>query len=81
MDETKSINDENRSARFWDRRAATYDKTEAENEQLHTTIVERSREYLGTDQVVLDLGCGTGHSPIGSPLTWRRCTVYTSRLR
>ena len=34
--------------------------SEVENEQLHTTIVERSREYLDTDQVVLDLGCGTG---------------------
>jgi len=60
IDETKSSNNETRSARFWDRRAATYAKTEVENEQLHTTIVERSREYLDTDQVVLDLGCGTG---------------------
>lgn len=51
---------ENRSARRWNRRAATYPRTEAENQQLHTTIAERSRRYLTADNVVLDFGCGTG---------------------
>jgi 2-polyprenyl-3-methyl-5-hydroxy-6-metoxy-1,4-benzoquinol methylase len=51
---------ESRSARLWDRRAATYGKTEAENEQLHRAIVERSLKYLGSDDVALDFGCGTG---------------------
>jgi len=54
------IGTESRSARFWDKRAATYDKTEAENQQLHRAIVERSLEYLGSDDVALDFGCGTG---------------------
>jgi len=60
MDNTMNINSENRSAKFWNRRAATCDKTEAENEQLHATIVEKSREYLDSDHVALDVGCGTG---------------------
>ncbi|MCH7670420.1 MAG: class I SAM-dependent methyltransferase [Acidobacteria bacterium] len=51
---------ERRSASFWDRRAATYGKTEAENSQLHTAMVERSLMYLGSDDVALDFGCGTG---------------------
>jgi len=54
------IGSETRSARFWDGRAATYGKTEAENKKLHRAIVERSVKYLGNDDVALDFGCGTG---------------------
>jgi len=54
------IGNESRSATFWDKRAATYDKTEAENQELHKTIVERSLEYVGSQDVTLDFGCGTG---------------------
>jgi 2-polyprenyl-3-methyl-5-hydroxy-6-metoxy-1,4-benzoquinol methylase len=54
------IGNEAGSARFWDKRAATYDKTEADNEQLHRAIVDRSLGFLGSDDVALDFGCGTG---------------------
>ncbi|MCL1593692.1 MAG: class I SAM-dependent methyltransferase [Actinomycetia bacterium] len=54
------IGTEARSARFWDRRAATYNKTEVDNQQLQRTILERSLEYLGSDDITLDYGCGTG---------------------
>ncbi|MGD2100961.1 MAG: class I SAM-dependent methyltransferase [Acidimicrobiia bacterium] len=51
---------EERSARRWDRRASTYDTTEAGNEVLYGMIVERSRRYLDGGDIVLDFGCGAG---------------------
>lgn len=51
---------EKRSARRWDRRAATYGTTEADNEHLYDAIVEHTRRYLDHDDAVLDFGCGTG---------------------
>lgn len=54
------IGSEERSAKFWDGRAATYEKTEAGNQQLHGAIVERSLKYLRSDDIALDFACGTG---------------------
>ena len=50
----------NRSEKFWDRAASTYDQEEKGNQQTLLKILEKTKKYLNMDSVVLDLGCGTG---------------------
>ncbi len=49
-----------KSERFWDRAAATYDREERKDEPTSVRIIERTGKYLKTDDIVLDYGCGTG---------------------
>ena len=50
----------NKSEKFWDKAANTYDQEENKDEQTHNKIIERTKEYLKISDIVLDYGCGTG---------------------
>jgi 2-polyprenyl-3-methyl-5-hydroxy-6-metoxy-1,4-benzoquinol methylase len=49
-----------RSEKFWDKSADTYDQEEAKDEQTHNKVLEKTKKYLKTSDIVLDYGCGTG---------------------
>ena len=49
-----------KSEEFWDKAANTYDQEEDKDEQTHNKIIERTKEYLKSSDIVLDYGCGTG---------------------
>lgn len=49
-----------RSVRFWDRAAASYDREEAQDEPVIVAAIDKARAYLAGGDVVLDVGCGTG---------------------
>jgi len=49
-----------KSEKFWDKAANTYDQEENKDEQTHNKIIERTKEYLKISDIVLDYGCGTG---------------------
>ena len=49
-----------KSEKFWDKAANTYDQEENKDEQTHNKIIERTKEYLKISDMVLDYGCGTG---------------------
>ncbi len=52
----------NKSEKFWDRLSKGYDKdTKADRDaQSHIKISERARQYLTSNDIVLDFGCATG---------------------
>jgi len=50
----------NHAEKFWDRTANNYDKEEKKDEQRYLNILEKTRKYLKTSDIVLDYGCGTG---------------------
>lgn len=50
----------NKAEKFWDRTASNYDKEEKKNEKTYLQIIEKSKSYLKTADIVLDFGCGTG---------------------
>lgn len=50
----------NKSEKFWDRAANTYDQEEKKDEQTTLKIIEKTKKYLKISDVVLDYGCGTG---------------------
>jgi len=47
-------------ARFWDRIARKYAADPIADEAGYERTVERTRELLGADHAVLEIGCGTG---------------------
>ncbi len=47
-------------ARFWDRAARKYSKSKIGNLDGYERTLERTRAFLGPDDGVLELGCGTG---------------------
>jgi len=49
-----------KSEKFWDKAANTYDQEENKDEQTHNKIIERTKEYLKISDIILDYGCGTG---------------------
>jgi ubiquinone/menaquinone biosynthesis C-methylase UbiE len=49
-----------RSVKFWDRAAASYDREEAQDEPAIVAAIDKARTYLASGDVVLDVGCGTG---------------------
>jgi ubiquinone/menaquinone biosynthesis C-methylase UbiE len=46
--------------RFWDRIAPSYAKKPVANEGAYQQTLERARSYLNPNQLVLEVGCGTG---------------------
>lgn len=47
-------------ARFWDRSSRNYAKSAIADEEGYLRTLERTRLLLGSDDLVLELGCGTG---------------------
>lgn len=50
----------NKSEKFWDRSADTYDREEKKDEQTYIKIIEKTKKYLQISEIVLDYACGTG---------------------
>lgn len=48
------------SMRFWDGIAERYAKSPIRDEDAYARTLERAASYLGTEDRVLELGCGTG---------------------
>lgn len=51
---------QNKAVKFWDRIAKSYDKEEKKDEKTQLDIIEKVKDYLKPEDVVLDFGCGTG---------------------
>jgi 2-polyprenyl-3-methyl-5-hydroxy-6-metoxy-1,4-benzoquinol methylase len=49
-----------KSERFWNKSADTYDREEQKDNQTYVKIVEKTKKYLKSSDIVLDYGCGTG---------------------
>jgi 2-polyprenyl-3-methyl-5-hydroxy-6-metoxy-1,4-benzoquinol methylase len=49
-----------KSQKFWDKAAATYDQEENKDQQTHLKLLEKTKKYLNSSDLVLDFGCGTG---------------------
>jgi 2-polyprenyl-3-methyl-5-hydroxy-6-metoxy-1,4-benzoquinol methylase len=50
----------NKAEKFWDRTAIYYDKEEKKDELTYLKFIEKAGKYLKVNDIVLDLGCGTG---------------------
>lgn len=50
----------NKSEKFWNRAANTYDQSQKISEQTILRIIEKTKTYLKMSNVVFDFGCGTG---------------------
>jgi 2-polyprenyl-3-methyl-5-hydroxy-6-metoxy-1,4-benzoquinol methylase len=50
----------NKSEKFWNKVANRFDQAEKKDEQISNRIIEKTKKYLGTSNIVLDFGCGTG---------------------
>ncbi|MCX2743327.1 class I SAM-dependent methyltransferase [Mangrovivirga sp. M17] len=55
-----NISGEKKKIKFWDRIANSYDREEERDNNVNQLIIEKTRTLLNPDQVILDLGCGTG---------------------
>jgi 2-polyprenyl-3-methyl-5-hydroxy-6-metoxy-1,4-benzoquinol methylase len=49
-----------KSEMFWDKAANTYDQEEKKDEKTYINIIEKTKKYLKSSDIVLDFGCGTG---------------------
>ncbi len=49
-----------KSEKFWDKMANNYDYEEKKDEQIYLKIIDKTKKYLKTSDIVLDYGCGTG---------------------
>ncbi len=50
----------NKSEKFWNQSASSYDKTEEKFEFIHSRSREYAKRHLKNTDIVLDYGCGTG---------------------
>ncbi len=50
----------NKDEKFWDRAASSYDKEEQKDEKTYQQIIEKTKGYLKSTDIILDFGCGTG---------------------
>jgi 2-polyprenyl-3-methyl-5-hydroxy-6-metoxy-1,4-benzoquinol methylase len=50
----------NKSEKFWDKSASKFEQAEKKDEQTNFKIIDRTKKYLKTSDIVLDFGCGTG---------------------
>ncbi len=53
-----------KEAKFWDGVAEKYAKSKIANEEAYNHTLERTRSYLTKDDIVLELGCGTGSTAL-----------------
>ena len=53
-----------RTTRFWDRIAERYARQPIADEAAYQKKLEKTREYLRPDSLVLEFGCGTGSTSI-----------------
>ena len=49
---------------FWDRIAPKYARSPVRDQQAYEATLARTRSYLGTEDSVLELGCGTGSTAL-----------------
>ncbi len=49
-----------KAEKFWDRTARSYDQEEKKDEPTYMTIIDKTKRYLKTSDVLLDFACGTG---------------------
>ena len=49
---------------FWDRIAPKYAKSPVRDQQAYEATLARTRSYLGAEDKVLELGCGTGSTAL-----------------
>lgn len=49
-----------KSERFWDKTASKYDQIEMKDAQTYNNIINRTKTYLQSSDIVMDYGCGTG---------------------
>jgi 2-polyprenyl-3-methyl-5-hydroxy-6-metoxy-1,4-benzoquinol methylase len=54
------MDNRSRTEKFWDRTAIFYDKEEKKDELSYQRFIEKARNYLKVNDIVLDFGCGTG---------------------
>lgn len=54
----------NNTEKFWDRTAKRYDRSINDENVFSTTILDHTRPYLHSDDVVLDFACATGRYAI-----------------
>ena len=45
---------------FWDKIADKYDEAEERFEPIHTKVLQYTKKYLNSNDIVLDYGCATG---------------------
>ncbi len=50
----------NKTRNFWDRSADSYEREVNRDNPVEAALLELTRKYLGTDSMVLDLGCAAG---------------------
>ena len=50
----------NEAQKFWDKQAKRYDVSEKQFASVYREIIAGTKEYLQTNDVVLDFGCATG---------------------
>ena len=50
----------NKSAKFWNRRAAKFDTEEDKNSEIRQAKYDKIKKYLNKEQFVLDYGCAVG---------------------
>lgn len=61
MDKDRTMAD---SAHFWDRIANKYAKTPIRDEDGYRDTLARTKTYLGPNDTVLEMGCGTGSTAL-----------------
>lgn len=49
-----------KAVKFWDRAASSYDREEKKDEEKYQETINQLAQYLKTEYLVLDFGCGTG---------------------
>jgi ubiquinone/menaquinone biosynthesis C-methylase UbiE len=53
-----------KSERFWELIANSYDRQTMKFQRMYTQAVENTKKYLNSNDIVLDLGCGTGTTTV-----------------
>jgi 2-polyprenyl-3-methyl-5-hydroxy-6-metoxy-1,4-benzoquinol methylase len=49
-----------KSEKFWDKSAYKFDQEGRKDEQTYNKIIDSTKKYLKSNDIVLDFGCGTG---------------------
>jgi ubiquinone/menaquinone biosynthesis C-methylase UbiE len=51
---------EGKARKFWDKQAKRYDNAEKQFEHVYELVIAKTKEYLDSNDIVLDFGCATG---------------------